>query len=242
MKGESIMATIKVKCFSRRFEVNSIGNDFKEFDKDLVAYNAALLAVIGVCDDIHFCCSERIGATVVIAPQYIHGECIKLVKLVKAIRNYKADAFSDIITSPLQYMRAVGGHFYKTDKERAYIAEKYDALDQLIVKTRMIAVSYISSVFNEGVVSVSNEDNDKIVYIPQGDLVALIGVNEDELFQGVKLICENHEVSLEAQDLRDTSTDMMIIAGITSSDDDDDRELILTSSVTKGLVTAMLID
>lgn len=237
------MATIKVKCFSRRFEINSIGNNFKEFDKDLVAYNAALLAVIGVCDDIHFCCSERIGATVVIAPQYIYGESVKLVKLLKNIRNYKADAFSNIIaTSPLQYIRSVEDYFFKTDKERAYIAEKYDALDQLIVKTRTAAVSYLSSVFNEGIVSVSNEDNDKIVYIPQGDLVTLIGVSEDELFQGVKLICENHEVSLEAQDLRDTSTDMMIISGVSSSDDDDDRELILTSSVTKGLVTAMLID
>lgn len=243
------MATIKVECGlnnplsspSREFEINSLGVDINEFDTDIITYNAALLGIVGVCDTILCCCVERVGSTIVVASSCIKDDCLSIVRLVKCIRNYKPDAFDDVLDSSLHVMRAVNAYFFKTEIERAYLTEKYDALEQLIKKVKVTALSYISSVFTDGIVSVSNADTDKIVYVPKSSLIALFSsVTKEELFYGLKLKCENRNVIITSQDFRDIYDDMMIVSKISSDNDDDDREIVLTNAVTKGIVTAML--
>ena len=243
------MAKIKIACGlnnpqsspSREFELNSIGTDINEFDADTIVYNAALLGIIGTCDSIYYCCTERIGDSIVIAPSYIKDECVSMIKLIKCVKKYKHDAFDDVLESQLYLLRMANNYFLKTELERAYLAERYAEFESAIKKTKETALEYISSVFADGIASVSSE-NSKLVYVPKSTLLSVLSVTEDELYYGVKLKCENREAIIVSQDFRNISVDMMLASKITSYDNEDDYEVILTNAVTKGIVTAMLYD
>lgn len=244
------MATIKVECGlnnpmssqSREFEINSLGTDINEFDEDTIAYNAALLGIVGLCDSIYYCCTEHVGNTIVIAPSYIKDECVSMIKLIKYVKKYKHDAFNDVLESQLYLLRLANNYFYKTELERAYLAEKYTDFESVVKKTRETALRYISSVFLDGIATISNAENNKLIYVPKSTLLSVLSISEDELYYGVKLRCADRELIIISQDFRNIPVDMMLATKVSSYGDEDDYEVILTNAVTKGIVTAMLYD
>ena len=242
------MAKIKIDCGlnnpqsspSREFEIDSLGVDINEFDADIITYNAALLGIIGTCDSIYYCCTEHVGSTIVIAPSYIKDECISLIKLIKCVKKYKPDAFNDVLESQLYLLRMANNYFYKTELERAYLAERYAEFESVVEKTKATALGYISSVFADGLATVSNAENNKLIYVPKSSVLSVLSVSEDELYYGVKLRCADREVIIVSQDFRNIPIDMMLASKVSSYDNEDDYEVILTNAVTKGIITSML--
>lgn len=185
---------------SRVFEIESFESlDFESSHMTMtelqLRLNAKLMCILSNCTAIIKGVDiNQTIADITIADNGIFYRIMSITKMVKDIDDFKP------FYTPLDYVRVVNDFIYETENERAFTSQQYDTL---IGKTKHLISclsDIISDVFIDGLTTVCNGDNDKIMLVPTSSLIKTFNITEKELHYGVSLKCNGKEIVLLKQE------------------------------------------
>lgn len=197
------MATIKVNCGinnpkcspSRVFEIETLDFERSHMTNQQLELNAKLLCILSNCTAIlRGRDTNRTIADITIADNSIFYRIMSITKLIKAIDNFKP------FELPLDYVRAVNDCLYKTENERAFAPQQWKTLIAKTRRLQLCTVQKISEVFIDGLTTVYNRDNDKIILVPTSSVIKTLNITEKELYYGVSIKCNNEELVVREQE------------------------------------------
>jgi hypothetical protein len=157
--------------------------------------NAKLLCILANCTSIiRGVDINRTIADITIADNGIFYRIIGITKLIKAVDNFKP------FELPLDYIRAVNDCLYKTENERAFAPQQWKTLIEKSKHLQLYTAQKISEVFIDGLTTVYNVDNNKIILVPTSSVIKTLNITEKELYYGVSIKCNGEELVLCEQE------------------------------------------
>jgi hypothetical protein len=197
------MATIKVNCGinnpkcspSRAFEIETLDFERSHMTNQQLELNAKLLCILANCTSIiRGVDINRTIADITIVDNSIFYRIIGITKLINTVDNFKP------FSLPLDYIRAVNDCLYKTENERAFAPQQWKTLIEKSKHLQLYTSQKIGDVFIDGLTTVYNGDNDKVILVPTSSVIKTFNITEKELYYGVSIKCNNEELILCEQE------------------------------------------